>query len=285
MIYIFTEDSRDGKELIESVVKILYPDYDIKVDTLQGIYNAVNKLKDKIEQNNIDFNNDYIIVVIDNILENIDIKDLNIFCRQYSNIKLINTQSFEVEILRVDDIEYLGDVSEYNKYFRKLKNITNTTAMTMKVKNDEVYEPLINKAVELKRKKRSRYSDAQILASISIETISKLILNKVFAGNANLKPISGNCWKNNCCIRKSNECILSIIDVEKIQKEEKIKSSNSLYKLQVLMANTIYLSVLKEIDRIIGENISDSLAGKLSDLYKTNVYNAEKISYHKSFIS
>ncbi len=49
MIYIFTEDSRDGKELIESVVKILYPDYDIKVDTLQGIYNAVNKLKDKIE--------------------------------------------------------------------------------------------------------------------------------------------------------------------------------------------------------------------------------------------
>lgn len=42
------------------------------------------------------------------------------------------------------------------------------------------------------------------------------------------------------------------------------------------MANTIYLSVLKEIDRIIGENISDSLAGKLSDLYKTNVYNAEK---------
>lgn len=193
MIYIFTEDSRDGKELIESVVKILYPDYDIKVDTLQGIYNAVNKLKDKIEQNNIDFNNDYIIVVIDNILENIDIrqdiKDLNIFCRQYSNIKLINTQSFEVEILRVDDIEYLGDVSEYNKYFRKLKNITNTTAMTMKVKNDEVYEPLINKAVELKRKKRSRYSDAQILASISIETISKLILNKVFAGNANLKPI------------------------------------------------------------------------------------------------
>lgn len=193
MIYIFTEDSRDGKELIESVVKILYPDYDIKVDTLQGIYNAVNKLKDKIEQNNIDFNNDYIIVVIDNILENIDIrqdiKDLNIFCRKYSNIKLINTQSFEVEILRVDDIEYLGDVSEYNKYFRKLKNITNTTAMTMKVKNDEVYEPLINKAVELKRKKRSRYSDAQILASISIETISKLILNKVFAGNANLKPI------------------------------------------------------------------------------------------------
>jgi predicted nucleic-acid-binding protein len=188
MIYIFTEDSRDGKELIESVVKILYPDYDIKVDTLQGIYNAVNKLKDKIEQNNIDFNNDYIIVVIDNILENIDIrqdiKDLNIFCRKYSNIKLINTQSFEVEILRVDDIEYLGDVSEYNKYFRKLKNITNTTAMTMKVKNDEVYEPLINKAVELKRKKRSRYSDAQILASIS-----KLILNKVFAGNANLKPI------------------------------------------------------------------------------------------------
>lgn len=223
MIYIFTEDSRDGKELIESVVKILYPDYDIKVDTLQGIYNAVNKLKDKIEQNNIDFNNDYIIVVIDNILENIDIrqdiKDLNIFCRQYSNIKLINTQSFEVEILRVDDIEYLGDVSEYNKYFRKLKNITNTTAMTMKVKNDEVYEPLINKAVELKRKKRSRYSDAQILASIS-----KLILNKVFAGNANLKPISGNCWKNNCCIRKSNECILSIIDVEKIQKEEKLKA-------------------------------------------------------------
>lgn len=188
MIYIFTEDSRDGKELIESVVKILYPDYDIKVDTLQGIYNAVNKLKDKIEQNNIDFNNDYIIVVIDNILENIDIrqdiKDLNIFCRKYSNIKLINTQSFEVEILRVDDIEYLGDVSEYNKYFRKLKNITNTTVMTMKVKNDEVYEPLINKAVELKRKKRSRYSDAQILASIS-----KLILNKVFAGNANLKPI------------------------------------------------------------------------------------------------
>ena len=122
----------------------------------------------------------------------------------------------------------------------------------------------------------SRFADAQILASISIETISKLILNKVFAGNANLKPISGNCWKNNCCIRKSNECILSIIDVEKIQKEEKIKSSNSLYKLQVLMANTIYLSVLKEIDRIIGENISDSLAGKLSDLYKTNVYNAEK---------
>lgn len=53
MIYIFTEDSRDGKELIESVVKILYPDYDIKVDTLQGIYNAVNKLKDKIEQNSI----------------------------------------------------------------------------------------------------------------------------------------------------------------------------------------------------------------------------------------
>ena len=43
---------------------------------------------------------------------------------------------------------------------------------------------------------------------------------------------------------------MSIIDVEKIQKEEKIKSSNSLYKLQVLMANTIYLSVLKEIDRI-----------------------------------
>ena len=42
----------------------------------------------------------------------------------------------------------------------------------------------VYKRQELKRKKRSRYSDAQILASIS-----KLILNKVFAGNANLKPI------------------------------------------------------------------------------------------------
>ena len=167
----------------------------IKLDDYLSIDNTIKYYEENIkpildisEAYNIDFNNDYIIVVIDNILENIDIrqdiKDLNIFCRKYSNIKLINTQSFEVEILRVDDIEYLGDVSEYNKYFRKLKNITNTTAMTMKVKNDEVYEPLINKAVELKRKKRSRYSDAQILASIS-----KLILNKVFAGNANLKPI------------------------------------------------------------------------------------------------
>lgn len=64
--------------------------------------------------------------------------------------------------------------------------------------------------------------------------------------------------------------------MSKKYRKRKIKSSNSLYKLQVLMANTIYLSVLKEIDRIIGENISDSLAGKLSDLYKTNVYNAEK---------
>ena len=149
------------------------------------------------------------------------------------------------------------------------------------LKNKEKTKKAVINGVKSFEKIMPQFLSIVIVIAITLtilkpETISKLILNKVFAGNANLKPISGKYWKNNCCIRKSNECILSIIDVEKIQKEEKIKSSNSLYKLQVLMANTIYLSVLKEIDRIIGENISDSLAGKLSDLYKTNVYNAEK---------
>ena len=124
MIYIFTEDSRDGKELIESVVKILYPDYDIKVDTLQGIYNAVNKLKDKIEQNNIDFNNDYIIVVIDNILENREytVHELLLYIigtllSCYTHQQLINNEitlddvKLQINnILRTD----LNNISKYN---------------------------------------------------------------------------------------------------------------------------------------------------------------------------
>lgn len=273
MIYIFTEDSKDGKNLIDCILKVLYTENvnNIKLDTLGGIQKATDKLKDKIQINNIDINNDYVIVVIDDVQENVAIKSdiVNIinYCKQFSHIKLVTTQSFEVEILKAECIEYLGDIEAYDKYFKELRSMTQTYVMTNYIKNNkDTYGEFIERVLKVRKKKKHNVSDKILLNTISVETISKLILSKVFKDYGNLKPISGNCWAQNCCF-KANCKKYNTLDFDKIHT---LEAKTHLCKLQKLAASTQYIQVFQEIDSILKINASKQLAGTLRDIIKTS---------------
>ncbi len=132
MIYILTEDSKDGFVAIKNIVTSLYDKYidHIKVETFNGIINA-NKVVSEILKNAN--KTDTIIIVFDEILENIIVRSRILELLKIANnddrVKLIGTKLFEVEVMLIDNIEFIGDKEEYNRYFKPIKQVLNNNNM------------------------------------------------------------------------------------------------------------------------------------------------------------
>jgi hypothetical protein len=259
MIYIEVEDSKDGLKLCEKLKEIYFSEYEcIKVASFNGIF----KLKDKIENLILSTtNSDKILIVFDNIIENpiiernfnqtVNYLDTN---NLGDRIIWIPTRSFEVEVLSIYGIEFLCDTKAYSDYFWRLRDTLdkthNVSDLTNETKNNSLYDSMYNK-VRKDKKTRGEYkrlSSEDFERAITIESISKDIMKKVFSNAGDIRPIR-DCWINNCCYKSKLKCNYANINVEHIMQNE--KDGKQLYKIRALIRDTSYEKIVEHLDKIL----------------------------------
>lgn len=260
MIYIRTEDSGDGLLLVEKLVEIYFKSFQIDVNTFDGMKNLKSELETLLLTCN---NDDKIIIVYDNIMENPLILK---WFREANNIiknsmlkdiiTWIPTDSFELEILMIDNIEYFTNMSEFVKYVLPIKIWYNesgdTSYLTFKTKSDNIYAEVYD-SIKKKKLKSSIYralTSEEFESSITIESLSKILLNKCFSNQPINKPMT-DCWIHECCYRR-NRCKSKIIDIDEII----IKQTNDyFYKTKLLINNTTYIDIVKSLEDLTGTSI------------------------------
>lgn len=289
MVNIITEDSSDGFDLIKDILDTDYKTYSkyIKLISANGVDNIPKIIEEDI--NKYTNKNNTTIIVFDYIIENESvvkyINEIADYADNYSNIYLVKTKSFEVEALMIDDIQLLGNIDEYNKYFKTIKSLLAasggaTISATRFVTTQPQYKEMIDNAIKDKVKSRHYQQIAKTLDkdtytlvknSITIETISKKILTKVFENQ--MIPIK-KCWTEDCCYNDSM-CKHIYLDIAGIR-EKQINCEK--YKLKIFIANTKYLGVFIELDKALSKELNTTIdkasgiQGRIKDLmYKANV--------------
>ena len=132
---VIVEDSTDGLRLCKIIAEIYSPDGEaISVESFHGMVN----LKRKIEELCAELKpTDDAIIVYDGIKENPLVLRHAEEAFGYleasgkeDRFRMLDTISFELEVLMTDGIEYFADLSEYGKYDEKMhKNIKYATAI------------------------------------------------------------------------------------------------------------------------------------------------------------
>ncbi len=265
MIYIRTEDSKDGFQLCKKIKDIYFSVLSqvINIESLKGIFNLKDKIESIIDQFN---NNDILLIVYDNIIENplvsSNIKE-TIELIQKKNIEdrviWIPTLSFELEILTIMGIEFICDIEEYNKFFRDLRKLYikshNINELTNVSKADSKYNEMYNKVKKEKLRNRvyNRLNEADFERVITIESISKQIMAKVFM-DGDIRPIR-TCWVNDCCHKKGKCRYEGMLNIQRIKECE--RSGSHLYKLRVLIHETAFCKLIYVINNILGIHIEE----------------------------
>ena len=260
MIYVRTEDSGDGLILVEKLVEIYFKPFQIDVNTFGGMKNLKSELETLLLTCN---NDDKIIIVYDNIMENPLILK---WFREANNIiknsmlkdiiTWIPTDSFELEMLMIDNIEYFTNMSEFVKYVLPIKiwydESGDTSYLTFKTKNDNIYAEVYD-LIKKKKLKSSIYkalTSEEFESSITIESLSKILLNKCFVNQPINKPMT-DCWINECCYRR-NRCKSNRIDTDKIIKKQ---MNDYSYKTKLLIHNTTYIDIVKSLEDLTHTSI------------------------------
>ena len=257
MIYIYTEDSSDGFELCKQIKKLYLDNIfdDICIDTLGGIWNLKDTIKNIITKFQAQ---DRLIIIYDDIRENPIIsteinKTLNFLYKNnlHNIVYWIPTKSFELELLFITGFEFFTNIVNYNKYFYDLRKIyietQNLASLTKISKNNILYNEMYEKVRKNKitRGKYKNLSHDDFEKSITIETIAKSILNKIFENNSINKPMD-MCWINNCCYRK-NKCQNQYIDFNKIIETQK---QEDMYKTKFIILNTSYKLLIDTVYKL-----------------------------------
>lgn len=280
MIYIYTEDSKDGKILCDIIGQQYFKNTfnDVKIDTLGGIWD----LKRKIEtiSNNIN-SDDIVIIVYDDIRENpiidTEINEASEYIENnglYGQFKWLPTKSFELEVLLIIGIEFFTNREDYNSYFRELRDKFIETGeiseLTTISKNNHIYDAMYSKARKEKQKRRlyQKLSCDDFENAITIETISKDIMKEVFR-NASIDKPMGDCWKKNCCYRH-NRCTNECVDFDKIIKRQQ---EEDLYKAKFIMVNSSYSRLISVVYMLHGKTI-DLPQIQTSDFIDEQILNA-----------
>lgn len=272
MIYVRTEDSKDGLELCKKIIKIYFPEFNINIDTLGGIINLKNKVSNLL---NIMSKDDKLIIIYDNITENVlvaqNINSLLEFIKRTNEhrVKMIPTISFELEVLSVKDIEYMYNIEIYNEWFGGLRNLYNKTKdirdLTYKSKEDKAYKEMYSRA--RKEKYKSKYykvlTEQEFEDSITIESISKYIINLIF-DRSDIRPIR-DCWANGCCY-KNSECAYTNLDIDKIKQKE--FKGEHLYKIRVLAWLTSYRNLIIALNKLLDTDINIDKSYQIADIIK-----------------
>lgn len=257
------EDSKDGLVLCKLIKEIYFKDRrDINIDTFHGVLNLVNTIKDMLK---VIIKNDVLVIIYDNIIENELINDVLLDVDELitelniHNIQFISTISFELEVLLIDDIEYFMN-DQYNKYVMRLKKLytsnSSTRELTTFTKNNEIYKGMYDK-IKKRKKGRGPYkgmTDDELDNCITVESLSKLLLNLVFSNRAINKPMT-DCWIHKCCSHTRCDSKSEIkIDIDKIID---MQSIDEYVKANMIISNTSY------------KKLVDVLGGKLK--YKYNI--------------
>lgn len=295
MVYIITEDSSDGFDLVKNILDTDYKTYSkyIKLISANGVDNIPKIIKKDI--NTYTNKNNTTIIVFDYITENESvvkyINEIADYADGYSNIHLVKTKSFEVEALMIDDIQLLGNIDEYNKYFKDIKSLLvanggATISATRFVTTQPQYKEMVDKIIKNKVKSRHYQQLAKTLDkdtytlvknSITIETISKKILTKVFENQ--MIPIK-KCWTENCCYNNSKCKSHKLLDISEIQEKQ---TNCEKYKLKIFIANTKYLGVFRELDKALSNEMNIhidkalGIQGRIKDLIQKQIFEAKYI--------
>lgn len=262
MIYIYTEDSKDGKVLCDIISQQYFNNVfnDVKIDTLSGIWGLKSKLEGISNTINSD---DIVIIVYDNLRENpiidTEINEASEYIDEkglYEQFMWIPTKSFELEILLIIGIELFMNRENYKTYFWELREKYIETGeisdLTIMSKQNHVYDELYSNARNEKKKRRlyQKLSCDDFENAITIETISKDIMKEMFRNVYIDKPM-GECWKKNCCYRHrrcTNECI----DFDTLTKKQQ---DEDLYKTKFIIMNTSYSKLISVVYKLHGEEI------------------------------
>lgn len=260
MVYIRTEDTKDGLVLVTKLIDIYFPSIQIDVQSFGGMKNLNSELELLFS---ICKDDDKIILIYDNIMENpLIVKWFRQAHNTINNSKFkhiiswLPTNSFELEILMIDNIQYFIKISKFIKYVLPIKRWYNesgdTSYLTVKTKDNCIYNE-IYESIKKKKLKSSIYkelTDEEFERTITIESLSKVLLNECFNGQPIDKPMT-ECWRYDCCYRR-NKCKSELIDTEEIINKQK---DDSFYKVKLLINNTTYINVVKVLSNVTSINI------------------------------
>ena len=160
MIYVYTEDKKEGLVLMKNAIDIYLSDYNIVVDTIDGIKN----LKESV--NNLQLNpEDAVYYVYDDVTENSGVQDhlkngrkainrskykgqinlIPIFCCEHSVLTAVGIEKFS----HPDVLKVIFEIQEY-------KDLRNVTKMT---KKNKVFNAYYNKARTKRENTLKRVTD------------------------------------------------------------------------------------------------------------------------------
>lgn len=249
MIYILTEDSKDGFDLCSMIARIYHGDSGIKTESYKGIINLKAFLA---EFCNTIQDNDTVLLTYDNIIEN----PLVVRCYSEAYEYLESTGklgqftffpvlSFEFEILMIKGIEYFTDIGAYMEYVCDIRDIfednhrihSSIRILTKYTKENALYSSMYSIIRRDMRKKGTYRNMPDILfeSCVTIESLSKKLMSKVFADRYIERPMR-NCWKAPCCWKK-NRCPKRLIDISKIEEQQ---DKDPYVKANILICNTSY---------------------------------------------
>lgn len=263
MLYVLTEDSKDGYKLISQLKEIYLGalQNQVTVESFHGIWDVDKKVAKKVSDAKDD---DLFIIVLDYVIENPliepEIRKLYRYIKENSlksRVKVLPIHSFELEILLMYDIELICNLNTYDIYFKELRDLyydsdeKDIRLLTTKSKSEQKYDAWYAKARKDKRKK-PRYKDLSeqdFERAMTIETISKRILSIVFQNNESFitKPMSGECWSDKGCSCSHFNC--------KYYFNTEIFKKDTQLKLKWIIQKTGYLNIIKKIQEMLNIQI------------------------------
>lgn len=270
MIYVLVEDSKDGYKLCREIVNHYFKNnmHNIVVKSYMGITKLKNVIEDLFEQIS---EADEIVVVYDDIIENpivsTSLEEVNEYTTKV-NVHLLPVKSFELEAILIDDIEFTANYNNYKEYIRKIKEaydkVRDVKYLTKITKEDELYSNMYNQIRKDKAKKNiyKRLTLKEFERAITIESLSKKLLSKMYDKCTITKPM-GDCWVKSCCYRTKNNKCSPFLNHEKM-----IKIEYAL--LMVIISNTEYKKLVKLLGKLLNIKIQvQSL--KIEDLLNKEV--------------
>lgn len=266
---VIVEDSTDGLILCKIITEIYSPDGEaISVESFHGMVNLKRKIEDLCAELKP---TDDAIIVYDGIKENPLVLRHAEEAFGYleasgkeDRFRMLDTISFELEVLMTDGIEYFADLAEYGKYVSEIRELykkyNDLSALALYTKGLDIYSGMYDKIRKNMRKKGSykKMGETEFESCVTIESLSKELLNRIFASTDIDRPMT-ECWVEPCCVRKRKRCESGAIDTYKIEEMQR-KNNDPYVKENMLICNTSYrkLAELLATGReIIEYNIAD----------------------------
>lgn len=251
MIYVLVEDAKDGKKLCDEIVNHYFYEFKHSIDVKS--YNGITNLPTELE---ILFKSisevDRVIVVYDDIIENPIVADAMREVEIYTskqNVYMLPTNSFELETILIDDIEFTANIEEYETYIKKIKsdyvNFKDIRYLTRMTKNNTTYDTMYSQIRKDKSTRRiyQKLSEKQFENAITIESLSKKLISKLYTNCVITKPM-GLCWVTDCCHKINSSKCSPFLNREKML-------GNKYTLLKVMVSNTSYKNLIKVLSKLL----------------------------------